>query len=486
MFQTNYSVKKLLSFNAILLLFLTHVQAASLNHEGIGEALIFPYYTVNNGLDTLISVSNLNPGTKALRIRFLEGNNGQEVLSFSLYLGAFDMWTAAVTATATGAQLISSDTSCTLNFSSPQNFTNNVYLSDQGSEGQERLREGHFEIIEMGEVTDPNLSLAASYTNNGQPPNCDALKNAWEPGGQWHTDPNNGISSAKGELTGQAIIVNVQSGTAVSYNAEAITGFYGMQAFLHTEPSSLLPNLASAEPRSLITYNNTVYESEWSSGIDAITALFMRSNLYNNFSFVESIEAKTETVITLPTKRFYTQPETGPLLPFFSVFESNRPGEARACEAVYTYLISQEGQLIDPFACALGSCGGGTSEGMAFCLTTNVIQFKKSPLITPVSDSILGSKNLPVLSRESSFGGSIDFLNFETLVSTQEFTSGRFEIAFLNSMNDRENSFTYEGLPVTGFTVQQYTNNNAQPNILAQYASIFNNNYKRAILPLTR
>ncbi|WP_395372977.1 hypothetical protein [Marinicella sp. W31] len=487
MLKKSNRLYKLIILKMTFVLVFTNAHTASLNPEGIGEALVFPYYTVNNGLDTLLSVSNSTADTKAIRIRFLEGDNGQEVSSFSVYLGPFDMWTAAVTATPMGARLISSDTSCIFNFSSAKNFSTDVYISDPGSDDTVRLREGHFEIIEMGVVTDPNLSQATFHVN-GQPQNCNAIETAWEPGGQWHIDPNDGISAAIGGLMGQAIIVNVQSGTAVSYNPEAIIGFYGAQALLHTEPNSLLPNLASAEPRSSIMDSNTIYASEWPRGIDAITALFMRSNLYNDFSLVESLAAKTETVVTFPTKRFYTQPENGPRLPFSSIFGNKNQGIVRACEALYTYLISQEAKFIDPFACSFGAANTcpSVSEGMALCTTTNVVQFKNSALITPASDSILGSKNLPYLFRESAFDGSIDFLNFQTIVSTEEFASGRFELAFLNFFSDKDNVYSYEGLPVTGFTIQQYTNNNAQPNVLAQYASIFKNKHARAIIPFVR
>ena len=44
-------------------------QSMHLSPSGMGEALIYPYYTVNGGHDTLLSVVNTTRMTKALRVR---------------------------------------------------------------------------------------------------------------------------------------------------------------------------------------------------------------------------------------------------------------------------------------------------------------------------------------------------------------------------------------------------------------------------------
>ena len=80
--------------------------------------LIYPYYTVNAGNDTLLSVVNTSNEGKAMKVRFLEGRNSREVLDFNLYLSPFDVWTAAATtagALATDpAVLTTNDNSCTV------------------------------------------------------------------------------------------------------------------------------------------------------------------------------------------------------------------------------------------------------------------------------------------------------------------------------------------------------------------------------------
>src|SRR5262245_24439066 len=82
-------------------------QAVNLSAEGRGQVLLYPYYTTRpdrappRGVDgepyaTLLSVVNTTPSAKAVRVRFLEGRNGREVLDFNLFLSPFDVWTAAV------------------------------------------------------------------------------------------------------------------------------------------------------------------------------------------------------------------------------------------------------------------------------------------------------------------------------------------------------------------------------------------------------
>src|SRR5882757_1736640 len=75
--------------------------AVDLNPDGLGQVLIYPYYTVNGGQDTLFSVVNTDPvNGKAVKVRFLEGYNSREVLDFNLYLSPNDVWTARVSQTA--------------------------------------------------------------------------------------------------------------------------------------------------------------------------------------------------------------------------------------------------------------------------------------------------------------------------------------------------------------------------------------------------
>jgi len=151
-------------------------QAVNLNPDGLGEVLLYPYYTSNDGNQTLLTVVNTTGDAKAVKVRFLEGYNSREVLDFNLYLSEYDVWVAAIAdggdlgyASQAGVpHLVVPDTSCTvpylygngvdagLDFGLqaflPYAFTGDY--ADGGPTDIERASEGYFEVIEMGVLND--------------------------------------------------------------------------------------------------------------------------------------------------------------------------------------------------------------------------------------------------------------------------------------------------------------------------------------------
>src|SRR5678816_4391157 len=96
-------------------------QAVNLNPDGLGQVLIYPYYTTRadaggNAYTSLLSVVNTTSSAKAVKVRFLEGKNSREVLDFNLFLSKHDVWTAAILPDTTtgGAKVGTFDLSCTL------------------------------------------------------------------------------------------------------------------------------------------------------------------------------------------------------------------------------------------------------------------------------------------------------------------------------------------------------------------------------------
>ena len=99
----------------VLLLFVQSASAVSLSPSGVGQVLVYPYYTVNKSQDTLISVVNASDVSKTVQVRFLEGYNGRTVFATYVFLSAHDVWTAAITQVADddGAKITTADASCT-------------------------------------------------------------------------------------------------------------------------------------------------------------------------------------------------------------------------------------------------------------------------------------------------------------------------------------------------------------------------------------
>ncbi len=140
--------------------------AVNINPDGLGQVLIYSYYTTNDGNQTILSVVNTTEEVKAIKVRFLEGYNSREVLDFNLYLSPKDVWVAAITDKAGTPTLLIPDNSCTVPYlygigeeeygMGVQEFLLYAYTGDNADGGPTdiaRATEGYFEVIEMGTIT---------------------------------------------------------------------------------------------------------------------------------------------------------------------------------------------------------------------------------------------------------------------------------------------------------------------------------------------
>ena len=307
----------------------THAEAVYLSPQGHGQVLVYPYYTVNGSQDTLFTLVNLSSEAKAVKVRFLEGNNSRDVLDVNVYLAAGDVWAATVTADGEGARLITMDPSCTVPeisttashstaFSTQAFDGTGTIGGDGGPTGANRVREGHVEVLEMGVVT--GLSAAALSParlvgeepygdwQGGAPTDCARLRAAWLNDGYWVQDPTVDLMAPTGGLTGNAAIVNVGRGTVQAYVADALDEFHLPEAGReHTAPAELTPNIASGTSLEAMTWpSNHPYTATFARSVDAVTAVFMSRAIYNDFWTTNVLGAESEWVVTYPTKRFYT------------------------------------------------------------------------------------------------------------------------------------------------------------------------------------
>ena len=182
-------------------------QAVNINPDGLGQVLLYPYYTVNGDNMTLLSIVNTTEEAKAVKVRFLESENSVEVLDFNLYLSAYDVWTASIEEQpegrmddscdpnpgddtdvyCTGPVLVvnADENSCMVpSFPKIQSFLPFAYMGDGGTQSQDRMNQGHFEMIEMGVLTDEGFDPDNGATHglvDGEwmPKDCAALNSAW-------------------------------------------------------------------------------------------------------------------------------------------------------------------------------------------------------------------------------------------------------------------------------------------------------------------
>ncbi len=449
--------------------------AVNLNPDGLGQVLLFPYYTVNGGQQTLISVVNTTDMGKAVKVRFLEGYNSREVLDFNLFMSAYDVWTANVFSlsdaglSGTGAGIFSADNSCTApaftmgplgNGYGYQKFLNYAYTgnySDTGPTGDSRTREGHFEMINMGDI-EPASDLGAAITHDstGVPPDCAHAESLAEA----YTFPAN-----TGGLFGSASIVDVANGVFYAYNADALDGF--SQTSLFTQTGFLTPSLAqvndSGAPTSVTSYvfNNgqLVTSSYTSQPIDAVSSVFMASDVYNEYVAAADGSVGTDWVVTFPTKRFYVDKDTYPgntTAPFEEAFGESEDG--LSCTVVGINIFDREEQTSTPSGCGFSPCPPGQPPS-SLCHETNVISFLPGGTGTDILSSGLTSNINPIADA-----GWVDL----------DLTGNGHDLS-----PSAYNNNIFHGLPVTGFEAVKYVfgNNNGA---LANYSGVYRHRISRS------
>jgi hypothetical protein len=389
--------------------------AININPDGSGQVLIYPYYTIDGGNDTLISVVNTANEVKAVKVRFHDSFNSNEPLDFHLYLSPFDVWTGVVTrgANDNGTQLpilFTNDTSCTVpdirtNAQLPQladgtrfvTFSSAVMNSPAAA-----ARSGYIEMLEMGVVNDVGgggpgqpLFIPATWAThvNGVPDNCDALVNAWanvtwtagSGRGIWALQQNTpipamniggsvGITRPTGGLFGSGLVINGSTGRNVSYAATALEGFNftTVSGNMHANPTDTRPNIATygqgPQQANIFvggrlvssTFGGVNPAGESTGQVEAVSALLAAENVVNEFAFsVGSTAFTTEWVITFPTKRFHAFRPGTPLPPAIAPFTDNTT-KGFGCEAIriraydreeYVYPIVQFSPGAQPALC---------------------------------------------------------------------------------------------------------------------------------------
>jgi hypothetical protein len=471
--------------------------AVNLSTDGTGSVLIYPYYTVNGNNATLLSVVNTTSEGKAIKVRFLEAYNSREVLDFNLYMSPFDVWTAEVDKVGAGAGVSTADNSCTVPVvgSTPTPFVNYAYAggnTDTGPTNLGRTTEGYVELIEMGTVNN-NVAvwkgggaLDAITHSGGVPASCATVQAAWgyASGSQfWKTNAQTDIGAPDGGLFGSGTIVNVGQGTIEAYNAEALAGFYAANAASsHTKPGDILPNLSTGGNNIAYTFNTTgtgnvsLATTSFTASIDAVSAVFMTDNVYNEYAVDPAYGQSTEWVVTFPTKRFYVdlpipglaRSKNAPTIatpPFDLIFGSgwNVGYAGTSCSPIdVTYFDREEGQ---PTSSPGFSPPPPGPAGFALCWEANVVSF----------DPAAGG-NAPILAsnlQESfalSAGYTTGWANFDFTNGVQ---AGQHTLAGINGN-------TFVGLPAVGFAVQQTINTSAGgAGVLANYTALYNHKYNR-------
>jgi hypothetical protein len=459
-------------------------EAVYVNADGTGQALIYPYYTVQStpggAFNTYVSVVNAANDNKVLRVRFRESRAGREVASFNLYLGRNDVWTGALVPTPQGTRLITQDFSCTdPAFSGDPagiDFTNAFYSganADAAGAGLDRTREGYLEILEMATVTGSSQG-PMTHTTAGVPSNCAAVRPL----------PGADAASPTGGLSGTLTLINVADGSDYSMNAEALAEL-GTRAF-YRPPSDAYPAFDAAEidPVSVVAANGFMYRSHWGRSIDAISGALMRQAAYAEYVVEPATASHTDVAITFPTRPFLVGASAA--APFTSVAPWSASCSTGEPMGITVFNRAQAGALLgpsnfpglplnQPFACAtaaiagvengtatakvLGSSSLGLSDGriaINASFQSGWLVFQPGPVNQ--SNALVTSQTLTSLASST-----------RTSIATGAVTTG---------------AHTHLGLPMTGVVVRQLKNgllSCGSASCQGNYGSAFPLKYRRSV-----
>lgn len=451
-------------------------QAVNVNPDGLGQVLIYPYYTaraIGDGAApyaSLLTVVNSTASGKAVKVRFIEGKASQEVLDFNLFLSAKDVWTAGVLATGSGGAGVGTyDKSCVVPAlpagGGLQPFVNYLYaddFEDAVKDGSlDRTMEGYVEIIEMGTIQD-KTDISKTITHVAGTPKCDPA--LLVPASDSPSDPVNShindiLTDPSGGLFGDMTLINVLAGTDYSVDAIALDNFRNFSQYY--SPGDVNPDLNAVSPAISVVFEsgNSGYASgrvvtsnfqnpldQLGGPVDAISALFMHDHVYNDYVLDSSTKSGTDWVLTFPTKRYYV-PSNGDLP--IGLFQSNLTTSG-SCDDISTIIYDREEQS------AKGSVGFSPprpgSKSNQLCWEANVLTFNSS--------QVLGSKNNRNLNVTYQ-NGWVD-LSFPLVTSDSSVHQLFADQTVTTDLFGFVSRFPaiYRGLPVVGFAVQSFENGN--------------------------
>jgi hypothetical protein len=448
-------------------------QAVNVNPDGLGQALVYPYYTTqgtNAPYNSLLSVVNSTNSGKVVKVRFLEGKDSKEVLDFNLWLSPRDVWTTAIIPMGAGAGIITSDLSCTTPVipAAGQPFSNVLLTLDAAGATLDRTKEGYVEIIEMGNVTGGTLAAITHVQPSppGKPPGCAGLPPSIQP-----TD----LVAGNGGLFGGISLINPIGGGDVTEDVVALASFSALT--LWAPAGTISPDLSNVNPKLSVVFNNTeVDTTDWSASsntVDAVSAILMHDNIYNEFVLDPGTASGTDWVVTFPTKHFYYNAFNNVTKLFESNFRS-----AGACDDILLTQYNREEQTVVNVP---GFSPPTTLNGTAICWEANVITFNNTNVLLSANNSNLSTGFQNGWVSLNFFPASITLPVHQLIGGATVRTSTATGLPVPGSPFA---SSTYNGLPVIGFAAQSFNNGTlVGPTgpVQAHYTGSFIHKYTRLI-----
>lgn len=456
--------------------------AVHVNPSGTGEVLLIPYYTVNNGLNTLVTVTSTRPETKALKVTFRESHNGQAVMSYNVYLSAFDAWAFALVPnpsnlvgheSETSVLHLTADNSCVSGLDASGEQFSDAELVD-GHDELYRLREGYIEIIEMGVLNDNPVAWADPGINANRS-GCENFVAGWEAGGIW--DESNGGDSSRflaagtGGLMAETHLIDVAQGINYAYPAVALGGFWAAGENRHVAPGDSGLSLDAAAPVAWVMGQDQVHVMNMASGIDAVSAVLMADGVMSHYALDRLVGGQAEMVFTFPTRRYYLSEDPNIASPPFAADRLRQECDRFELDTYGGSEIDQ--QIYD-------------RNSQIDILTVGGIGVPRPPIIPTMLCGAVSVQSFYLPGAEEDvtpiITGAHNYLR--TAVTTSASTdSGWVMTRFLSQPlsgqeEGTEQNLAIHGLPVLGLSLSRSTNANSQPGLLAQYGGAVTSTYR--------
>lgn len=441
-------------------------QAVYVNPDGIGQVLLFPYYTVQSGQSTLLTLSNGSARGKIVQVNFREGYNGRLALSIDVVLAPKDTWTANVFAPSEdgGAAVTTSDTGCTIpalptvgsgaSARLQASFTDTDFSglnADGGSPLLSRTREGYIEVVERAEL---DGALAEAVVGG----RCQAF----QPLPPEADSPD--ILPPAGALRGSFAIVDVPQGTLLGGNATALEGFATKPLYLNNNTrlenvdTLALPDNGTANVVAQIDLGGRLLSIPFPAArkLEALSAVLMTDALRSDYSSETGLGSSTAWVLSAPTKRFHTdlQRHRSGLAPYLRFF--NESEDWASCVPFEAKLHDREGNRRElSIEVTFPEPPPRPPLFHALCHATDVIAIGPS-VQTPVGSSQLRSQ---VAASDAQVQNGV----FELQLGYNRLRTARTNLELI------PDQLALVGLPVIALQAQKYINGNVTPGMLANY-----------------
>jgi len=244
---------------------------------------------------------------------------------------------------------------------------------------------------------------------------------------------------------------NVQDGTAAGFEAIAIENFISpdtVAGAMHTAPGSTQPDWSNGVSTIFKSNAGQLTEYAMQDSVDAVSGLFIGNAFHNDYVVDRAIRARTDWILTQPTRRHYVDAAENP--PYRAAWNGEK-----ACEDARMTYWSRETLEISGGGIGFPGVPQPRPEELQLCHATSVMTFG--------TDSAVRTTESILITRNELLAGFV--------VGWAEIDLTFDESHQLETASEQ----TFRGLPVSGFAVITYRNDDANaavPGVLAAYSSV--------------